>query len=279
ALAAQDHANLVGSGRSPVPSSVVHIGTSGWQYRHWRGTFYPRKLAQRSWLEHYSARFETAEVNNTFYNLPAASVFKQWAERTPEEFVFSLKVSRFLTHVRRLRDPEEPVHLFLERARELGRKRGPSLIQLPPQMKVDVGRLDAVLAAFPGSDRVAVEFRHDSWFTAEVRSVLERRGAALCLVDRQGMRTPRWVTGGWGYVRFHQGRGRPPSCYGPAALATWARLLDELWRNDEDVFVYFNNDAFGCALRDAIRMSRLLAGRGLKVSRVPPAGDVTLSAP
>jgi uncharacterized protein YecE (DUF72 family) len=258
---------------------VVHIGTSGWQYAHWRGSFYGPKQAQRLWLEHYSERFETAEVNNTFYNLPAASVFKQWAERTPGDFVFSLKVSRFLTHVRRLRDPEEPVHRFLERASELGAKRGPSLIQLPPQMKVDAGRLDAALAAFPPDDRVAVEFRHASWFTTEVRSVLERRGAALCLVDRLGMRTPRWVTAGWGYVRFHQGRGSPPSCYGPAALETWAGLMKELWPEDEDVFVYFNNDAFGCALRDAIRMARILAAGGRPVSRVPPPTDVRLGAP
>jgi len=201
---------------------MLFVGTSGWQYAHWRASFYPRKLPQRAWLEHFAERFQTAEVNNTFYNLPAASVFKQWGERTPADFVFALKVSRFLTHVRRLRDPEEPVHLFLERARELGAKRGPSLIQLPPQMKVDAGRLDATLEAFPRSDRVAVEFRHDSWFVPEVRSVLERHGAALCLVDRKGMRTPRWRTADWGYVRFHQGRGLPPSCYGRTALATWS---------------------------------------------------------
>jgi uncharacterized protein YecE (DUF72 family) len=257
---------------------MVHIGTSGWQYTHWRAAFYPRKLARRAWLEHYAARFQTAEVNNTFYNLPEAGVFERWAERTPDDFVFALKVSRFLTHVRRLRDPEDPVHVFLERARRLGQKRGPSLIQLPPQMKADAGRLDATLTAFPPGDRVAVEFRHDSWFVPEVRSALEKRGAALCLVDRAGMRTPRWRTAEWGYVRFHHGRGVPPSCYGTTALESWTGVIAEAWRNDADVFVYFNNDAFGCAVRDAITLARLAARRGLCVTRVPDVREVTLGA-
>jgi len=257
---------------------MLFVGTSGWQYRHWRGSFYPHKLAQRAWLEHFASRFQTAEVNNTFYNLPAASVFKHWAERTPEDFVFALKVSRFLTHIRRLRDPEEPVELFLDRARELGSKRGPSLIQLPPQMQVDTGRLDAVLSAFPAHDRVAVEFRHDSWFVPEVRSVLEKHGAALCLVDRKGMRTPRWQTADWGYVRFHQGRALPPSCYGRTALASWVDVVVEMWSREADVFVYFNNDAFGCAVRDAIVFAHLAAERGLRPTRVGDTSDVTLGA-
>lgn len=257
---------------------MLYVGTSGWQYAHWRASFYPRKLAQRLWLEHFAERFQTAEVNNTFYNLPAASVFKRWGERTPPDFVFALKVSRFLTHVLRLRDPQEPVHLFLERARELGSKRGPSLVQLPPQMKVDAGRLDATLDVFPPSDRVAVEFRHDSWFVPEVRSVLERHGAALCLVDRKGMRTPRWHTADWGYVRFHQGRGLPPSCYGRTALAAWVDAIAETWPPEADVFAYFNNDAFGCAVRDAIVFARLAAARGLCPTRVGDADEVRLGA-
>ena len=257
---------------------MLWIGTSGWQYRHWRAAFYPRKLPQRLWLEHFAARFGTAEVNNTFYNLPEASVFKHWGERTPQDFVFALKVSRFVTHIRRLRDPEEPIHLFLERARELGPKRGPSLIQLPPQMTVDAGRLDATLSAFPKADRVAVEFRHDSWFIPEVRSVLEKHGAALCLADRKGMRTPRWATAGWGYVRFHQGRGLPPSCYGRAALESWTGVIAETWPDDADVFVYFNNDAFGCAVRDAIVLADIAAGRGLCATRVPSLDEVSLGA-
>jgi uncharacterized protein YecE (DUF72 family) len=257
---------------------MLHIGTSGWQYRHWRDTFYPRKLAQRAWLEYFADRFETAEVNNTFYNLPSASVFAQWGERTPKDFVFALKMSRFLTHLRRLRDPEQPVELFLERARELGAKRGPTLLQLPPSLHADAGLLDAALDVFPLDERIAVEFRHSSWFTAEVRSVLEKREAALCLVDRGGIRSPEWRTASWGYVRFHFGRAHPPSCYGRAALETWATRVRSIYEPDADVFVYFNNDAFACAIRDAIVMAHLCVAHGMEVTRVPPAGDVTLGA-
>ncbi|HLZ95707.1 MAG TPA: DUF72 domain-containing protein [Candidatus Dormibacteraeota bacterium] len=257
---------------------MLHIGTSGWQYRHWRETFYPRKLAQRAWLEYYAERFHTAEVNSTFYNLPPASVFEQWAARTPSDFVFALKMSRFLTHLRRLRNPEQPVELFLERARELGAKRGPTLLQLPPSLKADAGLLDAALAAFPPGERIAVELRHPSWFVPDVRSVLERRGAPLCLADRGGIRSPEWATAGWGYVRFHMGRAHPPSCYGPAALETWAERIARVWPGPADVFVYFNNDAFACAIRDAIVMARICAGHGLNTTRVPPAGDVALGA-
>ena len=257
---------------------MLYIGTSGWQYAHWRETFYPRQVAQREWLEHFAARFQTAEINNTFYNLPSASVFEQWAKRTPDDFTFALKMSRFLTHLRRLREPVQPVGLFLERARMLGAKRGPTLLQLPPNLEVDAGLLDAALEAFPSGEKVAVEFRHPSWFVTEVRSVLERRQAALCLADRGGIRSPAWATADWGYVRFHHGRGRPASCYGRAALVAWARRLAEMWPHRADVFVYFNNDAHACALRDAITMARLCAAQGLTPTRVPVAREVSLGA-
>lgn len=255
---------------------MVFVGTSGWQYRHWRGTFYPKKLPQDLWLEHFAARFDTAEVNNTFYNLPSASVFRHWGERTPPDFVFALKMSRFLTHLKRLHDPEPAVALFLERAQELGAKRGPTLLQLPPSFKADAGLLDAALAAFPPGERIAVEFRHASWFAPEVRSVLERRDAAMCLVDRAGIRSPEWRTAGWGYVRFHLGRAHPPSCYGRVALETWAQRIANMYGPEPDVFVYFNNDGFACAIRDAIVMAKLCAEHGMRPTRVPALGDVTL---
>lgn len=216
-------------------------------------------------------------MNNTFYRLPEASVFEQWAERAPDDFVFALKMSRFLTHLKRLRDPEEPVQRFLERARRLGGKRGPTLIQLPPNMRVDAGLLDAVLAQFGPGERIAFEPRHESWFVPEVRAVLERRGSALCLADTKGRRTPLWRTADWGYVRFHHGLASPASCYGRAALVAWARRLAETWSEADDVFVYFNNDAHGCALRDAIVLARLAQRAGLRPTRVPPMTEVTLA--
>ncbi|HEX7265528.1 MAG TPA: DUF72 domain-containing protein [Candidatus Dormibacteraeota bacterium] len=247
---------------------MVFIGTSGWQYRHWRHVFYPDKLPQQSWLEHYAASFQTVEVNNTFYNLPEAGVFDAWKRQTPSDFVFALKMSRFLTHLKRLRDPEEPVERFMDRARSLGRKRGPILIQLPPMLKVDVGRLDAALAVFPSSERVAVEFRHESWFVSQVRSLLEQRGAALCLADAPNRTQPYWRTAAWTLLRFHEGRSPNAPGYSRPALSTWVARLARDWGPESDAFAYFNNDAGGWALRDAVVFAQLAARAGLKPSRV-----------
>jgi uncharacterized protein YecE (DUF72 family) len=254
----------------------VLIGTSGWQYRHWRETFYPRGLPQGKWLEFYVERFDTVESNAAFYRLPDAKTFASWAERTPAGFVMAVKASRYLTHIRRLREPEEPVQLLVERARELGDKRGPILIQLPPTMRVDVGRLKRTLEAFPPDWRVAVEFRHDTWFTDEVRQVLIDHRAALCLADRWKPLTPIWRTTDWTYLRFHAGRARPLPCYGRQALGTWTRRLADGWAPDEDAYVYFNNDPRACALRDAIVFARLARRVGLRPTRVPDPREVTL---
>ena len=162
----------------------VLIGTSGWQYRHWRERFYPPGLPQRSWLEHYAKSFDTVESNNAFCRLPELATFQSWAQRTPPGFVWAVKMSRYLTHIKRLAEPAEPVQRFLERAAGLGPKLGPVLLQLPPTLKADLVRLDVVLGLLTPRVRVAVEFRHDSWFTAETRALLEQRGAALCLADR-----------------------------------------------------------------------------------------------
>jgi uncharacterized protein YecE (DUF72 family) len=240
------------------------IGTSGWQYAHWRALFYPRGLPQAAWLPHYARHFQTVEVNNTFYRLPERATFSAWAAATPRDFLFALKMSRFFTHMKRLKDPEPAVRRFLDAAGGLGSKKlGPLLLQLSPLHKADAGRLDEALSVFPRSVRVAVEFRDPSWFVPDLRRVLERRGAALCLADR-GSRpvSPLWQTTDWGYVRFHGGTGAPPSCYGRQSLQTWANRLGEMWREESDqfdLFVYFNNDAHGCALRDAAVFSRALS--------------------
>lgn len=247
---------------------TVYVGTSGWQYASWRGPFYPEDLAQARWLEWFADRFQVVEVNNTFYRLPPPDTFRSWAERTPPDFVIVPKVSRYLTHVKRLKDAEEPVKRFLDHAAPLGAKLGPLLVQLPPNLAADVARLDAVLALF-GDRRVAVEFRHDTWFTDEVRSVLESHGAALCLADRRSRTvSPLWRTAEWGYVRFHEGTASPRPCYGRAALDGWARRLAETWGPDADVYVFFNNDPRACAVRDAATFARLAEGAGLATSRV-----------
>lgn len=246
---------------------MLYIGTSGWQYAHWRGTFYPPGVPQREWLAHYVRRFRTVELNNSFYHLPEAATFEAWRRATPGDFVFAVKMSRYLTHLKRLRDPAEPVARFMDRAGRLGRKLGPVLVQLPPRMKADPARLDAALALFAAGTRVAVEFRDQSWFCDEVRAVLEARGAALCLADSPTFRTPAWRTAGWGFVRFHAGEGDPFPCYREGQLDRWARRIAELWPPRATVHTYFNNDGNTCAPRDAVTFARLAERAGLIPSR------------
>jgi uncharacterized protein YecE (DUF72 family) len=257
---------------------VIYIGTSGWQYRHWVHCFYPRKPRAPDELAYYAQRFATVELNGTFYRLPETATFEEWQRRTPDDFIFAMKASRFLTHIKRLRDPHEAVERMMARASKLGPKLGPVLLQLPPQLARDDGALDATLRELDGRARVAVEFRHPSWFEEGVRLVLQRHGAALCLADR-GSRliTPLWRTAEWGYVRFHSGLGQPPGCYGDAALAARAQALADVY-GDCDMYVYFNNDGFACALRDTARFSEACRAAGLATTRVAPPSDIRMDA-
>lgn len=256
---------------------MFRVGTSGWQYGDWRGSFYPKGVPQRDWLTFYADRFATVELNNSFYRLPEKAHFEHWRDQTPDDFIVAVKMSRFLTHVRRLRDPEGPVDLFLEHARGLGRKLGPVLIQLPPRMLADPERLSATLERFPKTVRVAVELRDDSWFVDRVRAVLERHGAALCLADSPHRTTPAWRTADWGFVRFHEGHAWPPPCYGEQALASWIESIAGLWPSETEVFCYFNNDSRACAVRDAISFAGLARRAGFTPSRVPAAEEVHVS--
>jgi len=249
---------------------TIHVGTSGWQYADWRGRFYPERLAQARWLEHYAARFGTVEVDNTFYRLPEKTTFERWAERTPADFVVALKASRYLTHVRRLADPKAPVALLMERVAGLGGKRGPILVQLPPNLKLEQQRLAETLAAFPRGTRVAVEFRHESWFVDPVQQLLAQHDAALCVPDRANKAlSPLWRTASWTYIRFHEGRASPRPCYGQRALESWVERIGSLWDASCDVYAYFNNDHRCCAVRDARAFARIADKRGIPVSRVP----------
>ena len=247
---------------------TVSIGTSGWMYRDWRERFYPKGVPQRLWLEHYAERFVTVESNNAFYMLPKPETFKAWADRTPDDFVMAVKVNRYITHIRRLRDCAELAARFLEHCRHLGPKLGPILLQLPPNLKANLDDLKATLDAL-GPGRVAVEFRHPTWFTGETREVLEERNVGLCMADRDSRLTsPTWRTADWAYLRLHQGRADPLPCYGRSALDGWARRLAGGW-SDVETFVYFNNDPGGCALRDARTFAGSVRRTGLEPTRVP----------
>jgi uncharacterized protein YecE (DUF72 family) len=247
---------------------TVLIGTSGWQYADWKPLVYA-DLPQRLWLERHTELFATVEVNNAFYRLPTREVFEGWAARTPDDYVITVKASRFLSHIKRLKDPQEPVARLMDRVAGLGSKLGAVLLQLPPTLQADVDLLDACLACFPAGTRVAVEPRHASWWAPGPREVLERRQAALVWADSMGKpTTPLWRTTGWGYLRLHHGPDETAWDYGPDGVRPWAERIAETWEADEDVYAYTNNDPTGAALRDAEHLRAALQDLGRSTSRV-----------
>jgi uncharacterized protein YecE (DUF72 family) len=237
----------------------VHIGCSGWAYPHWRERLYPKGLPQRLWLSHYAERYDTVEVNNTFYRLPSPSAVEGWVEQSPPGFVFSVKASRYLTHIKRLKDPPVYIERFYEPLEALttSDKLGPILWQLPENFHRDDVRLGAALTALPDG-RHAFEFRHASWFTDDVYSLLQEHGAALVIGDdpSRPFQTLERTTD-WTYIRFHRGnRGRGGN-YSEAEIDTWARRISQ-WRRRAEVYAYFNNDWEGYALRNADRLKKKL---------------------
>ena len=242
------------------------VGTSGFHYAHWRGVFYPASLPTDGWLTFYAERFQTVELNAPFYRLPPRRTFERWASNVPDGFRFAVKVSRFLTHVRRLRDPKEPIERLLERCSGLGDRLGPLLLQLPPDLEVVPDRLSEVLEHVPSGVKIAVEPRHESWWSDEVAAVLRAHEAVLCWADRRGPVSPTWATAHWRYLRYHEGRGAPPPCYRQHELTLWLdRLADEAQHIGES-WVYFNNDPGGCAIRDASEFIRQARRAGLEVA-------------
>jgi len=231
----------------------IRIGCSGWQYQHWRGDFYPARLPASQWLEYYAQRFDTVEINNTFYRLPDATTFAAWARRAPPGFVYAVKASRYLTHMKKLKDPAEPLKLFFSRARRLGATLGPVLYQLPPRWPLNLDRLDAFLRRLPRTRRHAIEFRDPSWYAPEALALLERRGVALCLHDMAGAASGRHAVGPFVYVRFH-GVQKYSGSYSDATLEEWAAWLAACARRGRAIYAYFNNDTGGHAPRDAVRL-------------------------
>jgi uncharacterized protein YecE (DUF72 family) len=249
---------------------TVLIGTSGWQYRDWRYRYYAKGVAQNRWFEQVMHDFRTVELNVTFYRLPREEVFAGWYDRSPADAIITVKASRYLTHIKRLRDPQPSVEMLMNRAAPLREKLGPVLIQLPPDLRADPTALDVTLAAFPDGVRLAVEPRHESWWTDDLRRVLEAHNAALCWADRKGAITPLWRTADWGYLRFHEGKHEPWPFYTDRELKRWAATVTEVFPDDqEDFFAYFNNDPGCAAVDNAITFAEQVASRGRAVSRVP----------
>lgn len=244
----------------------VLISTSGWQYDDWKEVLYSG-VPRKRWLEHYASEFPGVEVNNTFYNLPAEKTFADWAARTPEGFVFVCKASRFITHVRRLDDVAGPITRFVERASLLGEKLGPVLYQLPPSMGRDDARLAAFLDVLPVHPPAAIEFRNDSWYDPAVFDALRERDVALCVADSPKHRTPISATASWAYLRLH-GLEEEAS-YGEEGLDEWAARVARFAATCEPIYVFFDNDRDGNAVRDARMLTQKLADAGLALARSP----------
>ena len=242
----------------------LHIGTSGWVYRSWKGPFYPDTLPSRRYLAFYAQEFGTTEINSSFYHLPLSTTFTKWAEQVPEDFVFAVKASRFLTHIKRLLDPEEPWQRFIDSAANLGSRLGPVLLQFPPSFKINAPRLEAFfkvatpVKARPSAFKLVCEFRHESWFSDEIYRLLNRYHVAWCIAD--GAKYPRkdLVTTDFAYIRYHGRSKMFASNYSKAVLLKEARLIKRYLADGLNVFVYFNNDANGNAVRNARLLKRLL---------------------
>ncbi|MFQ5927733.1 MAG: DUF72 domain-containing protein, partial [Terriglobia bacterium] len=194
----------------------IQVGTSGWHYAHWRGPFYPEKMGSREMLPFYCQRLATVEVNNSFYHLPAKKIFRLWRQQTPREFLFAVKASRYITHMKKLKDPREPLKKFLSHAEELGGKLGPILFQLPPRWGRDAARLKDFLQALPKKHRTTFEFRDPSWFHRETYALLEQHNAAFCVFDLAGQKSPRRLTANFAYLRLH---GPSPQHYAGRPVA------------------------------------------------------------
>jgi uncharacterized protein YecE (DUF72 family) len=236
----------------------LRVGCSGWEYTHWRGTFYPPEIPRTLWFDHYATVFDTVEINNTFYRLPEEATFVAWAARAPRGFEYAVKASRYLTHMKKLREPEEPLDRLFTRMAPLGRRLGPVLYQLPPGWKLDRARLEHFLQALPGRVRHVLEFRDPSWYAPDVLARLAARRVSLCLHDMQGSATERARVGPIVYVRFHGPSGKYAGGYSERRLEGWAGWLHAQRVAGADVYAYFNNDLGGHAPRDAARLRRLL---------------------
>lgn len=237
----------------------TYIGTSGWSYGDWADdVFYPYDLPEKNWLEFYSEHFPTVELNTSFYHLPAAKTFINWRQRTPPNFLFSVKISRYLTHIKKLSEPKEPWQRFIKNARELREKLGPILVQLPPNFKVNQDKLNNLLKIIPEKYKIALEVRDDSWFNKDIYQTLKRFNVALVNADSQEWPTPDVTTADFIYVRMHGPVGLYDSKYSTAQLKKLAEKIKSWKKEKQEIYVYFNNDTKGYAVENAKKLRQLV---------------------
>jgi uncharacterized protein YecE (DUF72 family) len=239
----------------------VRIGTSGYHYQHWVGPFYPAKTPPSRMLDYYIRHFDTLELNNSFYRLPTIQAFECWRDATPKNFVFAVKASRFITHNKKLKDPENALDNILPRAEHLRKKLGPVLFQLPPKWKLNLERLENLLEILPREHRYAFEFRELSWMTPEVNRVLEKHNAAFCIYELAGYHSPCDITADFTYVRLHgPGAGKYQGSYDERRLRAWAKRIEDWGKKLKAIYIYFDNDQAGYAAENALRLRKMVFG-------------------
>lgn len=229
----------------------VHIGTSGWSYSHWKENFYPKEIKPANWLEYYSHAFSTVEINNTFYRMPKKSTVEKWHEDVPDAFIFSIKISRYISHRKKLHDCKESLDFFYQRIKPMGSKTGPILIQLPPSFKANQERLIDFIGYLNTDYKHTFEFRHPSWFTEDIYELLNKNKIALCITDLNKKLSPEEITSDFTYIRLHGPKKAYQGSYGKANLRNWKKKIDRWLASSISVFCYFDNDEKGFAIEDA----------------------------
>ena len=244
---------------SDTGTNRIYIGTSGWNYRHWKGNFYPQNISQKNWLQYYIKQgFNTVELNSSFYHLPKNSTYKKWYESVPEDFIYSIKASRYITHIKKLHEAGDSVEKFFEGAKELKEKLGPVLFQLPPGWKFDEERLINFTKILPVNHRYTFEFRNDTWWNEDIKKILSEKNIAFCIYELDGKITPKEITSDFIYVRLHGPNGKYQGDYNKKVLSDWAYLIKEWESRRKDVFFYFDNDENGYAVKNALELNKLI---------------------
>jgi len=248
-----------GNGSSQGDQNIVQIGTSGWHYRHWVGDFYPERFAPDQMFSRYAREFQTVEINNSFYRLPEKKTFARWKALAPPGFIFAVKASRFITHIKRLKDAHHSVDRLFSRAQPLGAALGPVLFQLPPRWKLNLDRLTEFLAILPPHHKFSVEFRDQTWYSPRVYDLLRRHNVALCIHDWHELLWPNELTADFAYLRFHGSGARYGGNYPDSHLRQWAEMIQSWQPQLKKVFIYFNNDIGGHAIRNARSLRQMLS--------------------
>lgn len=240
----------------------IHIGTSGWHYEHWKGVLYSKDIADDRYLEEYIKHFKTAEINNSFYNLPDSKTVENWRNKVPDYFIFSVKASRYITHMKKLKDPEKSFGNFIDRIKLLREKLGPILFQLPPNWNVNLDRLKEFISKLPDGYRYTFEFRDPTWFGEETENILAEAGIAFCIYDFEGRQSPHAITSDFVYIRLHGPDGAYRGKYNEKSLSQWANLMSSWADEKREIFCYFDNDEAGYAAQNALKLRELLGEKG-----------------